>query len=165
MGIDLSLYCGPYMKIWMPDVEVNYTVHTCINRDCSQHGLNRSQNSFCSHCGSPIKDISLSKSKKLNLGEFLEKEFNDVDMFVSVYPSNVDYVIAVPNRTYKQGGFYFEDSDKTEILIFSNFEKFSQELENFNLDFEKEDWIKLQKALRAKNIKYERFTGILKWWS
>lgn len=159
MGNYRQLYFGPYMRIWMPEVTVSVPSQTCTNEDCKKHG-EYIRHKFCSYCGSPVERINIEKPSHLNLHQFLLEEFNDEDMFTAVYPDNVDHIIAVPNRRDRQGGTRFQDNSETEILVLSgNLE------EQYMADFDREDWERLEGALMDRDIKYEKLTGVLQWFS
>ena len=152
------LYYGPYMRVWMPEITVGVGSRTCTNERCKKHGEHIRYN-FCSCCGAEVKNITIQKPSHLNLHEFLEEELNDQDLFTAVYPDNVDYIIAVPNRLSVQGGVFFEDEPKTEVLLLG------KEMTYDKSYFEKEDWRKFSEALAKKDIKHEALVGILQWFS
>lgn len=152
-----QLYHGPYMRIWMPVIEITVKIKTCINEGCTKH-KEYAPTSFCPTCGSRAEEFSYQKSSQMNLHEFLDEELDDEDMFTAVYPDNVDYIIAVPNRPNRQGGHYFEDESRTEIL---NDEKPPP----VHSEFEHEDWAELSGALAKKGIRFEKLVGVLQWFS
>lgn len=151
-------YFGPYMRVWMPETESSISTQTCTNEGCEKYGKHVASK-FCPQCGSLVATVLMKKWSRLNLHEFLEKELNNIDMFQVVYPDDVDYVIAVSNITSKQGGTFFEDESEVEVLIFQD------NKQKFEADFEKEDWVKFEEALKAKDIKCEKLTGILQWFN
>jgi len=146
----------------MPEVMTSIPSQTCISKSCEKHGEHL-RHKFCPYCGSPVEIINIRKSSHLNLHEFLLEEFKDEDLFTAVYPDDVDYIIAVPNRRDRQGGTYFHDDPRTEILILS--EGLDHKPYMHVHDFEGEDWIKLEEALKKRNIKYKKLTGVLQWFS
>jgi len=153
-----QLYYGPFMRVWMPEVTVGVNSKTCTNEKCEKHGEHIHHN-FCPHCGAEVKHLLIQKPSHLNLHEFLEEELNDQDLFTAVYPDNVDYIIAVSNRRAGQGGVFFEDDPKTEVLLLG------KEMTYDKSYFDKEDWKKFSEALAKKDIKHEALVGVLQWFS
>ena len=168
MGSYRQSYLGPYMRIWMPAVVANIPSHTCTNEDCEKHG-EHIRHKFCSYCGGPVENIKFEKSSHLNLHEFMEEELNDQDMFIPVYPDGVEYIIAVPNRRDSQGGAFFHDDPRTEVLVLSSNSNMGQHQTDFDKihsdAFALADWVKLEEALKMKDIRHEKLTGVLQWFS
>jgi len=161
MGIDHNAFYGPYMRIWLPQVEIDQSVRTCSNEGCDNRKNRRSIDSkCCPDCGNTVENLNYKVSCQENLVEFLDEEFGDCDLFIEVDPRDTDYILAVPNNVSRQGGWHFEDSPKSEIVSFNR--------DGISVDpnwvwFEKEDWQKLIKTLAEKDIKHECKVGVLQW--
>lgn len=158
MGMYRRLFYGPYMRIWLPEEEIEKSEKSCTKEECPKHKQYTNTN-FCATCGSRVEVIRWKEASQINLHEFLEEELGNEDMFIPVYPDDVDYIIAVPNIVSTQGGFYFDDESKTEIMNMGN------EVDPNWEWFGKPDWVNLSEALANKDIKFENFVGVLQWFS
>lgn len=157
MGIYLQLYHGPYIRVWMPETVNDVDIKTCTNETCENHG-EYVHTGFCDKCGSEVKNVVIKRESHLNLSEFLEKELGNEDMFMPVYPDDVDFFLVIPNCE-GQGGTHFEDSADTEVLVLSDTPRVS----DMSI-FDQGDWKRFIQALVDKSIKYERKVGILRWY-
>ena len=157
--MDHNVFYGPYMRIWLPKIENEEIETICPNETCVKY-KKRASSKFCSECGSEIEEIKITEFDEPDLGEFLEEEFNDRDMFIGVSPEELDYVLTLPNNVSRQGGFYYEDGCQTEILTINK----DEEDPNWE-HFEREDWVKLTELLTKKGIKFEKKVGVLQWLS
>ncbi len=153
-----KVYLGPFLRVWMPERTAHIPVQSCTNEECKKYG-EHNRHQFCGYCGKEVKRISINKPSHLILHDFLNEEFQDPDMFIDVQPDGKEYILVVPNRHKKQGGAFFEDSPDSEILVFSD------GIEHFRAEFDREDWIKLVTTLLDRGIKYEQLTGVLQWFA
>lgn len=164
MSMYRNLYYGPYFRIWMPSVEIETSIKTCINERCEKHKKYMSTK-HCPNCGSPVKEIDYKKTSQLNLHEFLKEEFNNEDLFTPVYPDDVDYIVAVSNNTSYQGGARFKDSSQTEVFTLGKDQDATGAVLANWAHFEKEDWVRLSAALEKRDIRHEKLVGVLQWFN
>jgi hypothetical protein len=141
----------------MPETVNDVDIKTCTNEACGSHG-DYLHIKFCDKCGSEVKSMTIKRKSHLNLGEFLEKELDNEDLFTPVYPDDVDFILVIPNCE-GQGGTHFEDSVDTEVFVLSD----TPEVCDMAI-FDQEDWKRFIQVLVDKTIKYERKVGILRWY-
>jgi hypothetical protein len=75
MGIDYSVYVGPYVKCTNPLVEVESSIRTCTNPVCKtyKNQIWDLTAKYCRECGSPIGETAIKKSNtKVNASELYE---------------------------------------------------------------------------------------------
>lgn len=156
MGYDNRIYVGPYVKVFLPRVDVTNTIKTCTNAVCRCHGKVNQSTPFCGACGHEIKLIPFTRKEPYNIHQMLYDRIGQDTFFVvtqewlnSEEPEA--FVILIPNRK-DQGGYRIEDQDFGEFL-----------LPIIQTAFTQGDWVKLIDVLTELNLKHVDNVGIIKY--
>lgn len=73
MGMNVSLYMGPYLKVRNEKIEELVSVRACLNDECGKK-LTESKEKFCSRCGTQIIEAKVpQKRDKVDIWELTEK--------------------------------------------------------------------------------------------
>lgn len=158
MGYDNRIYVGPYVKVFLPRVDVTNTIKTCTNAVCRCHGKVNQSTPFCGACGHEIKLIPFTRKEPYNIYQILFDRIGQDIFFVvtqewlnSEEPE--DFVILIPNRK-SQGGYNIEEQEFGEYLFpLLQASHFSQG-----------DWVKLIEVLTELNLKHVDNIGIIKYY-
>lgn len=109
MGMDLSIYMGPYFMFPKHKIEVINTFNTCGDTTCNNHKKEGLKGRFCTLCG--IKLTVHEKSEQVHYHFYdLDKDFPDVDFYDKFYQPEGSEVILSNNS-----GFYLLNGDVFEI--------------------------------------------------
>jgi hypothetical protein len=151
MSVTRWTFAGPYLRIWGPKETEIRAIKTCPKEACPNHKI-LIYGTYCSKCGSPIKEIKVSVEYPFIINSFTEKHFKNCDMFMRAQNIEPGYEIVVPNNRTRQGGIYVDEDGEFSLPTYGT--------EIFK---EREDWAKLIAKLTELNIKFEMKIGIVQW--
>lgn len=158
MGYNSTVYVGPYVKVFLPQVDVTNTIKTCSNTVCRCHGKVNQSTPFCGACGHEIQMIPYTRKDSFNIHQMLYERVGQDTFFVvtqewlsSEEPE--DFVILIPNRK-SQGGFSIEEHEFGEYLF--------PPLQPS--PFTQGDWVKLIEVLKELNLKHVNAAGIIRYY-
>lgn len=160
MGIDYSLYIGPYARCKVGEVMVSETIRTCSNADCVLYkdtGIGFRK--FCSECGSQVKDRQVPAIGLVVDVEDLRDEINDR----LVTPSGSDFCdwmqknkthVWISNITNVKGLYWSSDPTCDTSLTVMDPDVIFKEVTVFRQFFQKELTV-IEKAYGKDNFSIE----------
>lgn len=148
MGIDNCYYLGPYINVWVPKVHRKLSISTCTKRDCTCHGRFRSNEKFCSVCGSPIGLEEIEQMVNMNLSDLFKEELGNEDIFSTHYWDEDEHVTVLPNIR-GQGGIRIHNSGEYTLPDISKD------------NFVHPDWGRLITTLTKLEMKFEQKVGFI----
>jgi len=136
--------------VYPPEKTYLEKLNTCSNTLCELHGkyLN---DSFCGKCGSAITFYHVQRKGHVNMEDFLEEKFNNIDLFRVIFMDDKDYQIFIPNMR-EQGGVHIEEHGEYSLP------------ENIN-QFEHKDWIALINKLEEEKFNFEKKIGVVAYYN
>lgn len=144
-------YLGPYVKVYPPEVTYTDDVMTCTKTDCKCHGHHVFDSKFCNMCGGPIEVCSVLRKGHVSMHDFLEAEFNNVDLFCVVNLEDKNYQILISNNK-EQGGVHIENSGEYSLPEETQF-------------FSHADWTRLVAKLKEIGYKFETKVGVISYYN
>lgn len=157
MGYNTTVYVGPYVKVYLPEVDSTEDIMTCPENDCSNHGK-RVSSKFCDKCGAEIKLVPFIRKKSFNIYQALEDRIDEDNFFVATQEwigsdEPDDFVLFLSNCR-DQGGYDIDEHDYGEFTFPDTHHDF----------FAHEDWAELIKVLTDLNLKFEKKTAIVRYY-
>ena len=165
MGLDYTVYVGPYVKCINPLVDVEEKYRACTNPVCKSFKKQTSESGFCKDCGQPIGTITRTKKKaKVSAWELREQINERLANVNTEYPwdelkrpdAEVDIWISNING---KGGDRFDPKSESKYFDLTNFD-IGREMETFGIDFHKEIG-QLVAAYGSENIEIR--WGVFNW--
>ncbi len=140
----VKFYCGPYLRVWMPEVEEKVQIRECCEE--SKYEKHNWGWKHCPDCGKEIGDCKEVVKVRQTLGDYFNKVWgNNVPFWENTIEERSYCLI------YGRGCISFEpfEFEELELPILS--------IEVFDKDA---DWMKLIDHLVKNGIKYSRHIGI-----
>lgn len=127
MGVDYSVYIGPFVRCENPDVTNTESYTACATASCPKHDKQTS-NKFCPECGKAIstlvRTVSAPKVDAWDVSEQLNESFFTPGTNYGRFPFELNIDIWVPNRRLPgiaerteeplRGGYDEVDEDEVE---------------------------------------------------
>ncbi len=158
MGYDSTVYVGPYVKVFLPKVDITRNIKTCPNSICRYHGKENGSTTFCGACGHEIKNIPFTKKETFNIHPLLDN--NGYENIFSVVTQEwlnsnepEDFVILIPNRR-EEGGYNIEEQEFGEYILPCLQTQY----------FIQGKWLKIREVLDMSSLKHVDNIGIIKYY-
>lgn len=147
MSVSQSTYIGPYIKVFLSEVEKTQNVFGC--EDCQTHG--DSADKFCNKCGAPLTKYQQTSKEPISFFEVLPDKLSDkYAIFDS--PDEADVAIIIENQ-----------ESPYSIHIDTDFEG-ELDLPNKTTVWTKH-FAKLISSLTKQGLKFEIKYGVFSYWS
>lgn len=158
MGYDSTVYVGPYVKVFLPQVDVTMVIKTCPNTVCRTHGTVNRSTVYCGVCGHEIKEVPITKKETFNIYQMLMDRVGQDTFFVVTQEwlsSNEpeDFVILIPNRR-EEGGYNIEEQEFGEYILPCLQTQY----------FKQGKWLKVREVLDMSSLKHVDNIGIIKYY-
>lgn len=158
MGYDRTVYVGPYVKVFLPEVDNTENIMTCPEKDCSNHGKRAGASNFCDKCGAEIKLVSFIRKKSFNIYQALKDRIDEDNFFVATQEwigstEKNDFVLFLSNCR-DQGGYRIDEHEYGEFTLPDTHYDF----------FAHEDWTELTKVLTDLNLRFEKKIAIVRYY-
>jgi|WetSurMetagenome_2_1015567.scaffolds.fasta_scaffold277042_2 hypothetical protein len=85
MGYDNNVYVGPYIKVFLPKIDVTTKKITCPVETCAGHGKTLSNVKFCSDCGAAVTHCSFTRMETLSIHDFINVQLGNSEIYFVLY--------------------------------------------------------------------------------
>lgn len=143
MGIDYTVYVGPFLKCKNAKVDGERTIRTCTKPSCKQNKKESwdRDKKFCEECGSPIGDVVIKvKQDKVDCDPSI---VNDKLMIYRLDAKDAHgYDVWISNQYRQNRGkvreFSFDPKSDGEQYVEISIEMIRDEMQEFVQQFEKQ---------------------------